>query len=371
MWKFVLNKMFKMREKFAVDLGKGDAEKPFIEHLDDLRTMLVRMVTTLLIVTIGMFFFYKELVHIIKLPLIWSGVFKTVEEATKALISTDPTGPFMTVMNVTLISGVIVAFPVLVIFILQFILPGLKDNEKKLIFPALSIATLLFLSGISFAYFLVLPRALEFFWTFGADMGVVPMWTLNEYITFSTRFILIFGIAFELPILVMVLVKLDILNYKLMKTTRPHAVVAIAVFSAVITPTQDALTLLLMIAPLYVLYEICIWLARYLEKKDREMYPEYYKEIERDEAELAKEEASEWDNEDYNPWSSSENDDDEEELVKRKPAAEEAKPQANSAEAATSTDSSTGTSEPAATPEPEQEKTLEESSREDEKRNTD
>ena len=349
MWKFLLHKMFKMREKFAVDLGKGDEEKPFLEHLEDLRTMIVRMAITLLVAALGMFFFYQELMYAIKLPLIWSGVYKTVQEATDALISTDPTGPFMTVMNITLIAGVIAAFPVLVVFLLQFVLPGLKDSEKKLIFPALGIATGLFLSGVAFSYFLVLPRALEFFWQFGTDMGVKPMWTLNEYITFSTRFILVFGVAFELPVLVMILVKLDILNYQLMKGTRAHAIVAIAIFSAVITPTQDALTLGLMIVPLYVLYEACIWLARYMDKKDRELYPEYYKEMEADET-AAK--ADDWDNDDYNPWSTAEADDDDE-LGRTKPAAETPKP-----EDVTET-------------KPESEKTLEDFSREDEKRNQD
>lgn len=353
MWKFVLHKMFKMREKFAVDLGTGDAEKPFIEHLDDLRTMIVRIVLTLLIATVGTFVFYKELIRLIVQPLLWANVAPTEKAAMDLLISTDPTGPFMTAMNVALIAAIIVSFPFLLLFLLQFILPGLKDNEKKLIFPAIAIGAGLFLTGIAFSYFIVLPKALQFFWEFGADMGVKPMWTLNQYITFATRFVLIFGISFELPILVMILVKLDILNYKLMKGTRAHAVVGIAIFSAIITPTQDALTLLLMIAPLYFLYEICIWLARYLEKKDRALYPEYYKELDKDEAELAAETQAEWDNDDYNPWSTADDDDDEE-LVKPKKA-----------------EPAPASSDTPETPKPEEEKTLEDFSREDEKRNTD
>jgi sec-independent protein translocase protein TatC len=353
MWKFVLHKMFKMREKFAVDLGTGDAEKPFIEHLDDLRTMIVRIVITLLVATIGTFVFYKELISLIVQPLMWANVAPTEKAAMDLLISTDPTGPFMTAMNVALIAAIIVAFPFLLLFLLQFILPGLKDNEKKLIFPAIAIGAGLFLTGVGFSYYIVLPKALEFFWQFGADMGVKPMWTLNLYITFATRFVLIFGISFELPILVMALVKLDILNYKLMKGTRAHAIVAIAIFAAIITPTQDALTMLMMIAPLYFLYEICIWLAYSMDKKDREMYPEYYKELDKDEAELAKEGEAEWDNDDYNPWSTADDDDDEE-TAKRKAA-----------------ESSTTDEAKPAEEKQESEKTLEDYSREDEKRNTD
>jgi len=112
----------------------------------------------------------------------------------------------------------------------------------------------------------------------------------------------------------MALVKLDFLSYKLMKTTRKHAIIAIAIFSAVITPTQDVLTLLLLAGPLYILYEICIWLAYFIEKKDREAFPEYYAQIEKDEKELEQEVAKDdWDNENYNPWFS-ENDDTEKDL---------------------------------------------------------
>ena len=138
-----------------------------------------------------------------------------------------------------------------------------------------------------------------------------------------------------------------------MKGTRAHAIVAIAIFAAIITPTQDALTLLMMIAPLYFLYEICIWLAYSMDKKDREMYPEYYKELDKDEAELAKEGEAEWDNDDYNPWSTADDDDDEE-TAKRKAA-----------------ESSTTDEAKPAEEKPESEKTLEDYSREDEKRNTD
>ena len=150
---------------------------------------------------------------------------------------------------------------------------------------------------------------------------------------------------------VMALIKLDILNYQLMKGTRAHAVVGIAVFSAIITPTQDALTMGLMVGPLYCLYEACIWIARYMDKKDRELYPEYYKDLEKDEAAMKAEDS--WDNEDYNPWSTADDDDDE--GLKKK---DESKP--SSDESSTPSD------------QPETEKSLEDYAREDERRtNTD
>ena len=361
MWKFLLNKAFKAREKFAVDLGTADMEKPFLEHLEDLRTMIVRMAFTLLFSSIATFVYYKELISIIVQPLIWAGIGLDEKGVMALLISTDPTGPFMTAMNVALIAAVIVSFPFLLFFLLQFIMPGLRTNEKKLLFPAIAIGAGLFFTGVCFSYYLVLPKALKFFFEFGTDLGVRPMWALNEYITFSTRFVLVFGVSFELPVLVMALVKLDILNYKIMKGTRSHAIVAIAIFAAVITPTTDPLTMMLMAGPLYVLYEICIWLAYYMEKKDREAYPEYYQQLEEDEkAMAAPASTADWDNEEYNPWSTDEDKADDDHASSRKSTADtESKPASEAA--------APDTKKPAEVPE----KSLEESSREDENRNTD
>ncbi len=312
MWSGILQKVFKVREKVAMNLGgKGDEEKPFLEHLEDLRTMIVRIVMTLIISTIGTFVFYQELFAAILYPLVLAGFAKNLEEARKILINTDVAGPFMMAVNVSLIAAVIISFPLLLVFLLQFILPGLKPNEKKLVFPAIAIGTGLFLSGATFSYWVVLPKALQFFAEFAKSVGAIQMWTLSEFITFTTRFILVFGISFELPVIVMALVKLDILNYKIMKSTWRHAIVAITLFAAIITPTPDVFTLMLMSGPLYVLYAICVWLAYAMEKKDRAAYPEYYADIDKDEKELEKSTSDDWDNENYNPWSSGDEEEDE------------------------------------------------------------
>ncbi len=350
MWQGMLNKVFKARDKFALNLGKGDEEKPFLEHLEDLRTMILRMAITLIVSTIGTFVFYKELYQAILYPLVLAGFASNVEEANGLLIVTDIAGPFMMAINIALITAVIVSFPLLLLFLLQFILPGLKDNEKRLLFPSIGIGAGLFVAGCTFAYWVVLPRALIFFAEFAGTLGAKQMWTLDAYITFSTRFILVFGIAFELPVIVMALVKLDFLNFRLMKSTWRHALVVITLFAAIITPTPDVLTLMLMSGPLYVLYGICVWLAYLIEKKDREEHPEYYAELEKDAA--AVEVTDDWDREDYNPWSTADSDEDDDEGY-RKPKAE-VKPQ----EPAAGTDSPAGEK-------PESEKTLEDYAAED------
>jgi Tat protein translocase TatC len=316
MWQGLLSKVFKVREKVALNLGKSDEEKPFLDHLDDLRTMLVRMAMTLLISAFAAFAFYGYLFNILLYPMVVAGFAKDIEAARKLLINLDIAGPFMMAVNVSLIAAVIASFPLLLIFLLQFILPGLRPAEKKLLFPGIGIGTGLFLGGCVFAYWQVLPRALVFFSEFAATVGATQTWSLDNYVTFTTRFILVFGIAFELPVIVMALVKLDFLNFKIMKDTWRYALIAIMIFAAIITPTPDILTLLLMSGPLYVLYGICMVLAYFMEKKDREAYPEYYAEKEQDEAALAKESPDDWEN-DYNPWDQSEDNREEDEDYKR------------------------------------------------------
>ncbi|MCX6852828.1 MAG: twin-arginine translocase subunit TatC [Verrucomicrobia bacterium] len=373
MWSGILQKVFKVRDKVAMNLsGKGDEEKPFLEHLEDLRTMIVRIVMTLIISTIGTFFFYQQLFIAILYPLVLAGFAKNIEEARSILINIDVAGPFMMAVNVSLIAAVIISFPLLLIFLLQFILPGLKQNEKKLIFPAIAIGTGLFLSGATFAYWVVLPKALQFFAEFAASVGAKQMWALNEYITFTTRFILVFGISFELPVIVMALVKLDILNYKIMKSTWRHAIVAITLFAAIITPTPDVFTLMLMSGPLYVLYAICVWLAYTMEKKDRAAYPEYYADIDKDAKELEKSVNDDWDNENYNPWSSGDDEEDDKDDY-QSPAA---KPSAPPPEVEKPDMENLGEDQSSKMPDedpadlPPREMTLEELAREDEKRSS-
>ena len=373
MWSGLLQKVFKVREKVALNLGgNGDEEKPFLDHLEDLRKMIVRIAMTLLVSTLVTFCFYDKLFEIIKYPLWATGVIKTPEELKAMLQILTPQEGFLMVMNLSLIAAVILAFPLLLFFLLQFILPGLKPAEKKALFPAIGIGAGLFLLGASFAFYVVLPKALEFFYTFNESLGMSNGWRLDGFVKFATRFILLFGVAFELPVIVMVLVKLDFLNYKLMSTTRSYAIVAIAIFAAIVTPTPDPFTMLVLAGPLYVLYETCIWLAYFMEKKDRAAYPEYYADIDKDAKELEQPGADDWDNENYNPWSSGDNDDDDKDDY-QSPAA---KPSAPPPEVEKPDFEDHGEDQSSQMPDedpadlPPREMTLEELAREDEKRSS-
>ncbi len=130
-------------------------------------------------------------------------------------------------------------------------------------------AAALFVTGISFAYFIVIPMALEFFYNFSIERGWGYELRAGYYYSFAVQMILVFGISFEMPVVVMALVKLEILSHRVMRNTRSTAIVVMVVVSAVITPTTDVFTLSLLAGPLIILYEICIWLAWAIGEKTR------------------------------------------------------------------------------------------------------
>jgi len=358
---FLLKKVFQLR-----DHVNPDNEKPFLDHLEDLRVTVFRIAITLIISMVVCFAFQKQLMEILQRPIYqvlkdtareqlsdppipitpdrWEAA-KAAEHAAGSLpagerevflrhlkdpdlelhariaalqraaltlplekrdaflndVTPDvkvreqvkflierkiqpevsvrgdlrmmstlkPTESFMLSMKLAFFAGIIVAFPLLLTFILQFIMPGLHQNEKKVLWPALAVAFGLFLGGVCFAYFVVLQKALEFFYQYSLSLGVANEWRIGEYISFATTFTLLFGVAFELPVVVMVIVKLGLLSYGTMKKTRSYAIVGIMVLAAVLTPTPDIITLSLMALPMYVLYEICILLAWMLERKEK------------------------------------------------------------------------------------------------------
>ena len=192
--------------------------------------------------------------------------------------SLNPTEGFMLSVKLAFFAALVLSFPLLLFFLLQFVLPGLHKQEQRALFPALGVGFFLFLTGVLFAYFIILPNVLDFFYNYSLDMGIQNDWRIGYYISFATQFVLIFGLAFELPVVVMTLVKLGILSYEMMRTTRSYAILAIVVIAAIITPTPDALTLGLLAVPMYILYEICIWLAYFMDKKEKALAEEEEKE---------------------------------------------------------------------------------------------
>ena len=137
----------------------------------------------------------------------------------KVMSTLKPSDGFMTSIKVSFFSALALSFPLLLFFALQFVLPGLHKHERKVLWPALLVGFGLFLCGVSFAYWQVLPKILAFFHTYTEDLNASNNWTINDYITFVTQMCLVFGLAFELPVVVLTLVKLGLLNFSMMNKT--------------------------------------------------------------------------------------------------------------------------------------------------------
>jgi sec-independent protein translocase protein TatC len=151
----------------------------------------------------------------------------------------------------------------------EFILPALTPKERRMLYPAAAISFGMFLVGVLFAYYCVLPPTLDYFFNYSQALNWKPLWSVREYFSFTTQFVVSFGLAFELPLAVLLLVKLEVMSYEVLQKTRAFAVIAILFLAAIITPTTDMFTLILMAGPMYLLYEGCILIAWLMEKRIR------------------------------------------------------------------------------------------------------
>ncbi len=253
-----LRNFFKFRE-----IPNSETAKPFLEHLEDLRWTAVKMAITLFLAMILCFAFRAQLVQIMQRPL------HDIDPKIGALRALGITDSMTISFSLAFYAGIVLSFPLLLYFLAEFVLPALTAVEKRLMLPAIFVSFLLFLVGVAFCYFWLLPKTILFFYNDTQSLGWLPAWTVQEYYSFVTRFTIGFGLAFELPVVVLALVRFGLITYELMAKTRPYAVVLIFVLAAIITPTPDMLTLLAMGGPMYVLYESCIWIAWFQRKRPR------------------------------------------------------------------------------------------------------
>lgn len=181
--------------------------------------------------------------------------------ALKLMGAFQPGEAFMLSLQLSFFCGLIISFPIVVYFLLRFIVPGLLAHERKLLYQCIFWGVGLFLAGCLFAYFIVLPRVLSFFYTYSLDMGIENDWRIGYYLTFAAKLVFVFGVVFELPVIVLPLVKLGILTYDLMKKSRGYALIGCFAVALVLSPAPDPGTMLVMALPMYALYEACILFA--------------------------------------------------------------------------------------------------------------
>jgi sec-independent protein translocase protein TatC len=233
-----------------------DTKQPLLEHLIELRRRLLWSLATLVICFFVCFYFAKDIFAVLVQPLLRAGQGK--------LIYTDIFEAFFTQVKVSLFAALMLAFPVIATQLWRFVAPGLYAKEKKAFLPFLLLTPVFFLGGACFAYFVAMPWALHFLLSYQGDVGGIQQEALpgvGNYLNFVCRFLFGFGAAFLLPILLMILERAGIVTREQLAKSRRYAIVASAAVAAVLTP-PDVVSMLLLLIPLYSLYEFAILAIR-------------------------------------------------------------------------------------------------------------
>lgn len=225
---------------------KKENKMAIAEHLDELRRRIIWSVIALIIGSIVGMIFADQLIAILARPI----------GGLDNLIAIEITEGVSVFMRVSLLCGLVISLPFILYQLFAFILPGLEPNEKKWIFLILPIATILFIGGAVFAYFVMLPTALPFMISFIGGITTTPR--LENYYKFVTNLIFWIGLSFELPLLMFLLAKIRIIKADMLLKGWRIAMVIIAVLAAVITPTPDPLNMGILMIPLFVLYLLSI-----------------------------------------------------------------------------------------------------------------
>ena len=237
-----------------------DSKMSLTEHLMELRKRLTNALIALGLGFTVCYFFKDALFAVITKPL------TQALPKSSYLIYTGLTQAFFTYMKIAFFASLILTSPFIMYQVWKFIAPALLPNEKKLVVPFVLSSTLLFLGGILFGYFVVLPPAFAFFVSFN-NQYLQAMISFSDYLSLFIRFLLGFGLSFQLPVIIFFLARLHIVNDKMLSKQRKYAVLIIFVVAAVLTPSPDALSQILMAIPLIFLYEVSIFVARFAAKK--------------------------------------------------------------------------------------------------------
>ena len=232
-----------------------DKKLTVLEHISELRRRLIRSVIAVSITTVISFIFASRIFEILKSP---AGEIN--------LIYIEMTEMVGTYMKVSFASGIMLAMPYLVYQFIMFVSPALTDREKKRVYLVLPWIALMFIGGVVFAYFILVPPAMKFLITFGSDIAD-PQIKIGNYVSIVTRLLLAIGLVFEMPVITTFLARLGIITPKWLSDKRKPAIILAFILAAIITPTFDPVNQILVAAPLIILYEISIWLAKLVQRK--------------------------------------------------------------------------------------------------------
>ncbi|MBV8658661.1 MAG: twin-arginine translocase subunit TatC [Burkholderiales bacterium] len=232
--------------------------QPLIEHLIELRSRIVRIAIGVLVAFLPLYFYRGELFHLVALPLMRS------MPSGSQMIATDVTGTFFVPMKVAGMAAFLITLPHTLYQAWAFIAPGLYKHEKQLILPVIVSSIALFVLGMCFAYFLVFPVVFGFM-AANTPTGVAMMTDIEKYLSFIMGMFLAFGVTFETPVVVVVLVRMGVVSVAKLKEARPYVIVASFVIAAVVTP-PDVLSQTMLAVPLWLLYELGVFVSSWAVK---------------------------------------------------------------------------------------------------------
>ena len=248
-----------------------DRELPLMQHLKELRRRLTITVITTVAATVLAFVFYKQIIRLLIRP---------AEDLTAAtgggagLVFVEVTEMVAVTVKVSLMSGLALAFPMILYQVVMFAAPGLTARERRYLFTCLPLVVAAFLAGVAFGYFVLIPPAINFLLSWGNDLAT-PMIRIGNYVNVMVMLLFWMGVVFETPVVMFILARLGIVSWRGFARWRRYWIVVAFIMGALITPTLDPVNQALVAVPLIALYEVGIWLAR-LTTRGR---PEAYREV--------------------------------------------------------------------------------------------
>ena len=237
----------------------SDREQPLVQHLLELRSRLLKSLVAVLIVFAGLFCFANDIYLFISEPL------RVQLPAGSTMIATEVASPFLAPFKLTMVLSLFLAIPFILHQVWAFISPGLYRHEKRIAIPLLMASVLLFYLGVSFAYFVVFPLIFSFFTSAGPD-SVAVMTDINSYLNFILKLFFAFGVAFEIPVAIVLLVWSGVASVKSLSKKRPYIIVVCFVVGMLLTP-PDVISQSLLAIPMWLLFEAGILFSRLIKKQ--------------------------------------------------------------------------------------------------------
>jgi sec-independent protein translocase protein TatC len=236
-----------------------EEKAPITDHLEELRWRLIKCVIAVAVGFVATYAFSEKIFNFLVSPLV-----KVMPEESNLIYTSLPEA-FFTYLKVSFFAGLILATPVILYQIWKFMMPGLYENEKRYVLPFVLVATIFFLMGVSFAFYVVFPLGFQFFLGFSTE-NISALPSMKEYLGFSMKLLFAFGITFELPVIMYFLAKIGIINHMLLKKHRKYAILIVVILASILTP-PDVISQILLAIPLIALYEVSIWVTYLVRKK--------------------------------------------------------------------------------------------------------